>query len=113
MPKEPSRDARWSLEKRVHEEILIALPDVPEWLPSRRGRKVHKSTIYRWVQRGVRGKVLESYEIGGVRYTSVEALQRFMGTGPADPMEHRRSAVLRNALAARGLLGRDANKRQS
>lgn len=112
MPKEPSESRRWPIDKPLHEENLIALREVPDCLPRRRGQKVHMTTIYRWVQRGARGKVLESILLGGVRYTSLEALQRFMGTGPADLREQRRAAQLRNALAERGLLGRDANNKE-
>jgi hypothetical protein len=36
------------------------------------------STLWRWALRGVRGIVLESIVIGGRRYTSREAVDRFM-----------------------------------
>lgn len=59
-------------------ETLVALRDVPRLLPRRRnGRSAHLSAIYRWIGRGVSGTVLESIRIGGVTYTSLEALQRF------------------------------------
>jgi hypothetical protein len=38
----------------------------------------HASTIWRWAGRGVRHHVLESVLIGGVRFTSAEAVQRFI-----------------------------------
>ncbi len=37
----------------------------------------HASTRWRWANVGVRGVVLESLNIGGVTYTSVEAWRRF------------------------------------
>ena len=40
---------------------------------------VNVSTIWRWVLRGVRGHKLESALIGGQRFTSIEALERFIG----------------------------------
>lgn len=59
-------------------ETLIALADVPANLPDRRGgRRPHISCVYRWSQRGCRGVVLETLQIGGTRCTSLEALQRF------------------------------------
>jgi transposase len=39
---------------------------------------VNVSTIWRWILRGVRGQKLESALIGGQRYTSEEAVQRFV-----------------------------------
>ncbi len=40
-------------------------------------RHPHVSTIYRWRLRGIRGVKLETFLIGGRRYTSVEAIERF------------------------------------
>lgn len=45
--------------------------------PSRAGRPTHPSTIFRWMTRGIRGCRLETIRLGGVLFTSVEALQRF------------------------------------
>lgn len=63
----------------VHIESLIAIGDVPKRLPNR----PHKSTIHRWVQRGSRGIRLETVLIGGRRYTSEEALNRFFADSTA------------------------------
>lgn len=38
---------------------------------------VHLSTVWRWATRGVRGVVLESFRIGGRRFTTEEAFVRF------------------------------------
>lgn len=63
---------------QIDQEQLVAIRDVPKLLPKRRnGKYVHVSAVYRWISRGVRDVVLESVKIGGQRYTSVEALQRF------------------------------------
>lgn len=61
-------------------ETTIPLAEVPKLLPRKNGKKVHYSTVYRWVTKGTRGRVLESMLIGGVRFTTVEALNRFFGT---------------------------------
>lgn len=61
----------------IHEETLVAIPEVPRLLPRRNGRTIHRSAIYRWILRGCRGVVLESIKVGGLTYTSLEALQRF------------------------------------
>ena len=64
----------------IRSEQLIPLQQLPSALPRNptTGRKVHMATIWRWVQRGCRGVRLETVLVGGVRYTSEEALQRFV-----------------------------------
>ena len=39
---------------------------------------VNTSTVWRWAQKGVRGIHLETYRIGGRRFTSEEAFCRFV-----------------------------------
>lgn len=85
-------------------EQLVAVPEVPDYLPTRRGKKLHISTVYRWVLKGTRGKVLDSALLGGIRYTSLEALERFLGTSTAELIEVRRLVRIRASLDARGLL---------
>lgn len=47
-------------------------------LPTRRaGKRPNVATLYRWAQRGVRGIVLETIQVGGTKCTSAEAIQRF------------------------------------
>jgi Protein of unknown function (DUF1580) len=54
-----------------------------------RGRRVHPSTVWRWVQRGLRGHKLETIKVGGVTCTSEAALLRFFSaltkTPPPSP----------------------------
>lgn len=60
-------------------ERLIALCDLPDLLPKRNGRPISRSTISRWIRHGSGGGWrLESVQLGGLTYTSVEAVQRFM-----------------------------------
>jgi hypothetical protein len=54
-------------------EQLLSLPAAAASLPGR----PNLSTLHRWRLRGVRGVRLETCRIGGRRYTSTEALQRF------------------------------------
>lgn len=62
----------------LENEKLITLREVPKLLPPRpSGRRLHISAVYRWVYRGVRGVRLESIRIGGMLYTTREALDRF------------------------------------
>ncbi|RIK74926.1 MAG: hypothetical protein DCC68_22150 [Planctomycetota bacterium] len=60
-----------AIDSTVEEPILLA--DAAKLLPSR----PHVSTLWRWFQRGVKGHRLETLVVGGKRYTSREALQRF------------------------------------
>lgn len=59
-------------------ERMIPLNEAVDYLPKRSGKKVHYSTLYRWATKGARGRKLETYMIGGVRFTSLEALERFI-----------------------------------
>jgi hypothetical protein len=66
----------------LHNETLLTLNQAARMLPpSRRGRPVSLSCIYRWVLDGVKtatGKIrLEALRIGGRWLTSAEALERF------------------------------------
>ena len=55
-------------------ETLLSYAEAARSLP---GRGVNVSTIWRWVTRGVKGIRLETVTIGGRRFTSREALERF------------------------------------
>ncbi len=77
-------------------EELIPLSEASNHLPRRHGKKVHYSTLYRWITKGARGRVLESRTVGGVRYTSVEALNRFVHPGVCRPEEGQRASLKRS-----------------
>jgi len=62
----------------VSTEDLTTLAIATGLVPGRSGRGVAMATIWRWVLRGVRGVRLESILIGGTRYTSRQALARFI-----------------------------------
>ncbi len=57
---------------------LIRLRNVPDVLRNIvMGRKIHSSTVHRWASKGVRGIVLETVSVGGIKYTTKEAIRRF------------------------------------
>jgi hypothetical protein len=58
----------------IYSEELKTFRQAAESLPGRPA----PSTPWRWSRRGLRGIRLESVLIGGTRYTSSEALQRFV-----------------------------------
>jgi hypothetical protein len=67
----------------VFHESLMSFDDVTKRLPRTfRGKRLHVSTLHRWVQGGLRsrdGQIvrLEMVKVGGQSCTSEEALQRF------------------------------------
>jgi hypothetical protein len=62
-------------------ENLIPLSQLPDHLPSaQRGKQISSATLYRWIERG-----LETVRIGGMRYTSIEAVGRFAVQGKEVP----------------------------
>ena len=56
---------------------VFPLTELPNRVPPRNGRRLHKATCFRWAARGRLGVKLEVILIGGVRHTSLQALQRF------------------------------------
>ena len=57
----------------ISSETILSLAEAARSQPTR----PNLSTVWRWVQRGVRGVRLETAMIGGRRVTSVQALSRF------------------------------------
>jgi hypothetical protein len=56
-------------------ESLVPITDAHGIIPGR----PHLATVYRWWQKGVRGGIkLETALVGGRRFTSREAVQRFV-----------------------------------
>ena len=63
----------------VANENLVPLGQVPTIVPSSHpGKRLNIATVWRWATHGVRGVQLESILIGGARYTSREAVARFV-----------------------------------
>lgn len=70
------------------DETPIPIGDVSKYVTDRR---ISTSTTARWMTRGVRGVVLESFLIGGRRYTTREAFDRFLAainSRPRNPDGH-------------------------
>lgn len=63
----------------VHNERLLPLRDVPDYLVSRGlGTRVSMRSVNRWVRDGCNGAKLESVLVDRMRLTSMEALQRWI-----------------------------------
>jgi len=72
-------------------ERLVPIKAAAKHIPGR----PHLSAIYRWMQRTE--KPLETVKVGGKRFTSIEAIHRFVEqSGPAD-REQPRSISARRA----------------
>lgn len=64
----------------IDDEELLTLSEATKRLPhGRAGKSVHVATLHRWASLGgLQGVRLETVKIGGMRYTSAEALERFI-----------------------------------
>jgi len=62
------------------DESLLTLAQAARTLPNLRGNGngVNAATVWRWAIKGCKGVRLETAIIGGIRYTSREALERFV-----------------------------------
>ena len=90
----------------LFDEELLSLSQAAKSLPSR----PHPSTVWRWTKRGVRGVRLETIVIASRRFTSREALERFVAATTAvvdgdTTAQHsaRFTPRVREALDANGL----------
>ena len=66
----------------AHDALNLTLAEAAEYVPQRRGRCVHPSTIHRWARSGVSTRSgfrvrLEVRRVGGRLLTSAAALDRF------------------------------------
>jgi len=64
-------------------EELLSLAKLAREVPSRSGRGVQVSTIWRWCIKGCKGVRLESVVCGSIRFSSREALHRFFAATTA------------------------------
>jgi len=60
------------------DEQLLTMRQAAKLFPGRTGRPINVSTVWRWLLGGRRGVRLESIVCGGVRYTSREAIHRYL-----------------------------------
>ncbi len=62
----------------ISKEHLLPLKDYPNYLPRRNGKRLSRNAGYRHAIRGVRGIKLETVQFPSGRYTSQEAIARFI-----------------------------------
>lgn len=80
-------------------ETPVPFSEVARHIPGR----PHVSTLHRWRLDGVRGAKLETFLVGGRRFTTKEAIGRFLGhlngTAPRPTERQERDRELRVARA--------------
>jgi len=81
-------------------ETVLSLNQAAKAAPGR----PHLATIWRWAQRGVKGVKLETIVVGGRRFTSSEAIERFIARTTAaangEPAPIRTPRQRQRAIAA-------------
>ena len=88
----------------VTNEELITFNEARDAFPG--GRRPALATLHRWRLNGIRGVRLETAQIGGSRFTSREAIVRFLKTQNTDstptpsitPSQRRRQAETANRV---------------
>jgi hypothetical protein len=76
----------------VQTENLISPKDACRMIPGRSGHGISRATLWRWMLPGRRGVKLDSCLVGGVRYTSRQAVARFVAELNAAPETHQEVA---------------------
>lgn len=62
----------------LREDQPLSLSDAAEFLGKLTGQKPHVSTLWRWCLKGCKGVRLESICIGGKRFVTATAIERFI-----------------------------------
>jgi hypothetical protein len=58
---------------------LLSMNEAVDVFPSRRGgSKVSRVTLHRWITRGAKGVRLETVKVGGMIYTTKDAIREFI-----------------------------------
>ena len=89
----------------IRREQLLTFAQAAKVLPSDSGKPIALSTLHRWRMRGIKGVKLETVLVGGRRYTSLPAIERFSAAttaaadGTATPLRtpRQRAAAQRRA----------------
>jgi hypothetical protein len=82
----------------ILDETLVELAQAPKYYPV----KIHRASLERYVRKGKRGVRLETALLGNKRYTSVEAIRRFLLAQlrlAPDESEPQRDSMSKRALA--------------
>lgn len=86
-------------------ERAISLKDACKYLGSVTGRQPSAATLWRWCLKGCRGIRLESVCIGGRRYVTIPAIERFIhrSNTPTEPSVEPVQELSKTELARRAM----------
>ncbi len=96
------------------DELVPALTWVPDHLPKKNGKKVHRSSISRWLTKGCDGVRLRGWKAGRTWMTTPAAVEEFTAelaakaAGPAPRVSVAEPAVRRGAEAVKASAELDA-----
>ena len=82
---------------QILEETLIPLAEACKHFPV----KCSRQTLERWLRHGVRQVVLESVTIGSRRFTSIEAIARFLSAQASEQTDRHTPIIKRSHYAER------------
>ena len=91
-----SRDAMIDTSK----ELLLSMNEAQSEFPI----EPSTPTLWRWVLKGTRGVVLESIKIGGRRFTSKQAIERFIAASSVQPNRSMRGRPAKSLDRAKAVL---------
>ncbi|MBW3600187.1 MAG: DUF1580 domain-containing protein [Planctomycetes bacterium] len=85
----------------LENESALAINETPAYVQRLTGRRPGLSTCWRWVLRGSGGTKLDSFLLGGRRYTTKEAVARFFAReSRSDPAPVRTPKQRERAISA-------------
>ncbi len=90
----------------VKNELVPALSWVPDHLPKKNGKKVHRSSVARWLTKGCDGVRLRGWKAGRTWMTTPAAVEEFTAelaakaAGPAPRVSVAEAPARRSAEAA-------------
>lgn len=82
----------------AHNDTFLTIAQVLERVEQTRGRRPGRPTIYRWINKGVRGYRLASNWAGGIRMIAVSDLDAFLD---ACSVDHAAEAAVSTATIVR------------
>jgi hypothetical protein len=82
-------------------EDLIPVKTVCNMFPGRSGKGLSVSTVWRWILYGRRSHKLASIFVGGQRFTSRQAVARFLAAINEEPIQEQQRVEAQEASAAR------------
>ena len=75
---ETYRHIRSMDDETVHASDLVPLKESGELFPLRGGRPVSLPTLWRWAQKGSRGRKLKTVTVGGMKHTCRQWVDAFV-----------------------------------